>query len=263
MREKCHKGLTKLVFKKGRYHFPKNVLSLLLKASIEPDQEYRQTIERNLDDPLKVLPILSKWLSEHTIGARKLALLNLKKAYYARLKGDPSWVYFLGLASHYIIDWGTPYHSPVTIAKKVIPLTILGGLGSAFLKYMINLMDEDMETQEGVSQWGLFGASAVSGFSLLNQYFKHNNFEKRCDELWEQYEHLININYDFPYINHQLSNNFKDAMATFDRKMEELRYVCENTTPDWILSDNGKNFMDYMIQIAIVMEYACKIILHY
>jgi len=90
MREKCHKGLSALVFESGFNNYSKKNLLKIINASIEPDLENRLLIDQNLDNPSIVLPTLSKWLSEHTTGARRLALENLEKAYYARLRNDPS-----------------------------------------------------------------------------------------------------------------------------------------------------------------------------
>lgn len=261
MREKCHKGLTELVFEVGLGYNSKRDLMKLLNASIEPDLENRRQIEENLDSPLKILPILSNWLTEHTSGARKLALENLEKAYYARLRNEPHWTYFLGLTFHYITDWATPYHSPISLAKKVIPYSILGGIGAILIKSVVNLINETNESQEGIAQWGLLGAGTASGISLITQYIKHNEFEKQCDDLWTKYEPLIRKKFNSLNISNQLPSSFEEAMKNFNQLMSKLRYTCENTSPDLILAD-GNNFVDYLIKIAIVMQYACKIIVN-
>jgi len=258
MRENCHKGLAEMVFNNDLGYNTKDLIKLI-NASIEPDLENRLFIEQNLDYPSKVLPILSKWLSEHTTGARKLALENLEKAYYGRLRNDPSWSYFLGICFHYITDWGTPYHSPVSIAKKVIPYSILGGIGMGLLKTFVNWVSNNGEVQRGVLEWGLLGVGATCAATSIFQYIKHNNFEKRCDILWTKYEFLIKKNFNSSKSRYQISSSFEEALEKFNQIMYKLRNTCENTSPDWILAD-GNNFVEYMVNIAVVMEYAYKIV---
>ena len=259
MRENCHKGLSEMVFENDFGYKTKGLLTKILDASIEPDLENRLLIEQNLDYPLKILPILSKWLSEHTSGARKLALEKLEKAYLARLRNDPLWSHYLGLCFHYITDWGTPYHSPVSIAKKVVPYSILGGIGIGLFKTLINWINNNGKIQEGVLDWSLLGAGATGATSLVLQYIKHNDFEKQCDVYWNKYKYMIKKYFNSSKIKYQIPSSYEGAFEKFNQLMYKLRNTCESTSPDWILAD-GNNFVDYMIKIAIVMDYAYKIV---
>jgi len=129
------------------------------------------------------------------------------------------------------------------------------------LKTFINWIIYNGETQKGVVQWGLLGASGAAAATSVIQYIKHNEFEKECDALWIKYEHLIEAKYNFLEINSQIPYNFEEALEKFNKIMYNLRNTCENTSPDWILAD-GNNFINYMLKIAVVMDYAYKIIVY-
>jgi len=126
LREICHKGLAKLVGAYGSLSMNNEALSELIKASIEPDLEIRKNIEKNLQNIPKVVPILFEWLIEHTIGAKEKAILNLKKAKNTHLKDDSSWIGFLGQTFHYITDWGTPYHAPLSVEIQSSQIPFFG-----------------------------------------------------------------------------------------------------------------------------------------
>ncbi len=260
MRDNCHKALSQMVFEKEAGNDSRELLNKLLYSTVKPDRDIRLLIEQNLDNPSKILPILSKWLSEHTIEARKLALENLEYAYLAKLRNDPIWVHYIGKCFHYITDWGTPYHSPVVIAKKVVPYSILAGIGIGLFKTLLNCIDNKDNIQEGVLDWSLLGAGATGAASLTLQYIIHNKFEKKCDIFWDTYGHLIKKYFNSAMVKHHIPCSFERALEKFDQLMYKLRNRCENTSPDWIVADCS-NFADYMIEIAIVMDYAYKIVL--
>ncbi len=263
MRERCHKGLAELVGAYGSAHIHKKFLPELSIASVEPDLENRQNIENNLDDLPKIIPILSKWFIEHTIGAKELAILNLRNSYEARLKDDPSWINFLGLIFHYITDWGTPYHSPVSLANPVIPTTVIGGISIGILRIIINWVNGSSEILNGVTKWGLSGAAALGGISLISLYLEHKNFEEQCNEYWDNNKNLIIKQFLSQKKDFHLPRNFEEAIGIFEEKMNDLRIICNYTSPDWILSNRGENFADYMVQIAVVMDFAIQIIGYY
>lgn len=263
LKEICHKGLAKLVGVCGSVHIDKKFISELLIASVKPDLENRQIIENNLDDLPKIIPILFKWLIEHTVGAKELAILNLRNCYEAHLRDDPSWISFLGIVFHYITDWGTPYHSPVSLANPVIRAIVIGGIGIGVLKIIINWISGSSELLNGVTKWGLSGAATSGGISLISLYLKHKNFEEQCDEFWDNNKKLIIKQFLAQKKDFHLPRTFEEAIEIFEEKMKDLQTMCNNTSPDWILSNKGGNFADYMIQIAIVMDYAIRIIKYY
>ena len=263
MRERCHKGLAKLV---GAYgSVPMNIkdLSELMKASIEPDLENRKNIEKNLQKIPKVVPILFEWLVEHTIGGKENAILNLRTARNAYLKGDPSWISFLGRTSHYVTDWGTLYHSPISVANPVILKTIFWMVSMGLYGIIVNRRKGSKKMFESAIKWGSIGAAVSGGYNLIKLYLEHKIFEEQCDEYWGRYESLIKRKFVSQKKVLNLPRNFEEAIMLFDEKMNDLRIICNNTSPDWILSNNGDNFADYMVQIAFVMDFAIQIITYY
>jgi len=263
MKEICHKGLAKLVGVYGSNPMNKKDLFELIEASIEPDVENRKNIEKNLHIIPKVIPILFDWLGKHTIGAKEMAVLNLRKAYNAHFKDDPSWISFLGWTMHYITDWGTPYHSPISVANPVIPKTIIGGIGMGLLGIIANRKHGSKKMLEGAAKWGLVGTAVSGGSSLINLYLEHKIFEEQCDEFWDRYESIIIREFASQKEILHLPRYFEEAIEKFEEKMNELRTICNETSPNWILSSGGKNFADYMVQIAEVMDFAIQIINYY
>ena len=241
----------------------KKFLTQLVIASVEPDLENRQEIENNLNNLPNVIPIISKWLFEHTTGAKELTILNLRKAYNAFLKNHPSWISFLGQALHYITDWGTPYHSSLSLVNLVIPTTVIGGVGMGIFGLIVSWLNGSDEMLKSATKWGLLGAAASCGISLIDIYLKHKRFEEQCDKYWDRYENMIIQKFKSKKKGFQLPKNFEEAIEIFERMMNNLRNICNNTSPDWILLNNGYNFADYMVQIAVVMDFAYQIITYY
>ena len=263
MREISHKGLANLVGAYGSVPINKIDLSELIRASIEPDIVKRKDIEKNLHIIPKVILILFDWLGKHTIGAKEMAILNLTRAYNAHLKDDPSWISFLGWTLHYITDWGTPHHSPISVANPVIPTTIIGGIGMGLLGIIANRKNGLKKMLEGAARWGLFGTAVSGGSSLIKLYLDHDSFEKQCDEYWNRYGSSINRKFASQKKVLHLPRSFEEAIIVFDKQMNFLRTICNSTSPDWIFSNDGENFADYMVQIAIVMDFAIQIINYY
>ncbi len=263
MREICHKGLARLVGVYGSVRVQKKFLTRLVNASVEPDLENRQEIENNLNNLPNVIPILSKWLFEHTTGAMELAILNLRKGYNAFLKNHPSWISFLGQALHYITDWGTPYHSSVSLVNLVIPTIVIGGVGWAIFGLIVSWLNGSDEMLKSATKWGLLGAATSGGISIIDLYLRHKSFEEKCDKYWERYENMIIQKFKSIKERYQLPKNFEEAIKIFEEMMNDLRNICNNTSPDWILQDNGYNFTNYMVQIVLVMDFACQVIKYY
>ncbi len=263
MREICHKGLAKLVGAYGSVPMNNEDLSELIKESIEPDQEKRKNIEKNLQNIPKVVSILFEWLVEHTVGAKETAIINLRKAKNIHLKDDSSWISFSGQTFHYITDWGTPYHSPLSVANPVIPNTIVGTLIMTLLGAFVNRKEGSKKMLESAIKWGLIGAGTSSGSSLIKVYLDHNIFEEQCDEYWNRYKSSIRGKFISQKKVLHLPRNFEEAIMLFDEKMNNLRTICNKTSPDLILSPDGESFADYMIQIAFVLDFAIQIIMFY
>ena len=263
MRERSHKGLAELVGTYGSVPVNDEDLFELIKTSIEPDLENRKNIEKNLQNIPKVVPILFEWLVEHTIGAKENAILNLRKAKNAYLKDDPSWISFLGQTFHYITDWGTPYHSPLSVANPVIPKTIIWGLSTGLLGVITNRRKGVKKMLESFIKWSLIGAAVSGGSNLIELYLEHNIFEQKCDGYWDRYESLIVRKFVSQKKVLHLPKNYEEAIEIFKEKIKFLRTLCNNTSPNWILSNLGKNYADYMVQIAVVMDFAIQIFNYY
>ncbi|MCP6719559.1 MAG: hypothetical protein KJI71_05070 [Patescibacteria group bacterium] len=74
---------------------------------------------------------------------------NIIRLLFWDIANNPLWLHYLGLCFHYITDWGTSYHSPVSIAKKVVPYSILGGICMGLFKTLINWINNNGKIQEG------------------------------------------------------------------------------------------------------------------
>ena len=260
MREICHKGLARMAGVYGSVRVQKKLLPELINASVEPDLEYRQKIEDNLGNIFKLIPTVFKWFYEHTIGAKDEAILNLKNAHYALIKGDQEWIRFLGRTLHFIADWGTLYHSPSSMVDIIIPTSIMGGIGAGLLSLVFNWLEESDEIIENSAKWGLFGAIASGGFSMVNQYLEHKNFEKKCDEYWDRYENLINKKFTAIKNQFHFPKDFEDAVEIFEEIMNDLGNISKNTITDMFFKNNGSSFSDYMVQIAIIMDFTIRIV---
>jgi len=263
LREICHKGLARLVGAYGSFPMNNEELSELIKTSIEPDLEMRMNIEKNLRDISKIIPLLFEWLVEHTIGAKEQAFLNLRKAKNAYLEDGPSWISFLGHSFHYITDWGTPYHSPLSVVNPVIPNTISWALIMGLIGAIYNHKKGSKKMLKSAIKWGLVGAGTSGGSSLVKLYLDHKIFEEQCDEYWDKFKSTISRKFISQKKVIPLPRNFEGAIMLFEEKMNTLRSICNNRSHDWILSNDGDNFADYMVQIAVVLDYANKIIKYY
>ena len=82
----------------------------------------------------------------------------------------------------------------------------------------------------------------------------------KCDEYWEKYDNIIIQKFISIKTNIHFPKDFEDAVEIFEKMMDDLRNKSENTAPDWILLDDGYNFVDYMIQIALVLDFAIRIV---
>ncbi len=129
MKNICHKGLAELVGKYSSIPMEDWALEELIKASIEPDEINKQKIAEDIINSL-IIPI--EWLVNHTIKAKSIAIRCIMEAYHAKSRNDASWLRYLGWATHYIADWGTPPHSPTSRSNLVPALAgagaIIGGI---------------------------------------------------------------------------------------------------------------------------------------
>ncbi len=149
------------------------------------------------------------------------------------------------------------------MADSVIPTTIKGGTGTAILSLFANKLNGNDENLKNATKWGIVGAVVSGIFSLINQYLDHKKFEEQCDEYWDKYENLIIQKFKSIKKKFNTHKFFEEAVEIFEMKMNNLLNISNDTTPDWILLENGYNFADYMVQIALVIDFANQIISYY
>ena len=254
MKEICHKGLAKLVGNYGSSLIEPDALELIVIASVEPDKIDRERFSENFFYGIK-------WLSNHTIKARKLAVSYLRKACDDYGKNSKSWLKNLGFAFHFITDWGTPYHSPTSKSNPFLDITEagakLGGKIGMMSKPNKSWRDELREFVKGA----LIGGGIFGSIALLSLYFSHNNFESRCDERWKENFPLIREHFRAKLVHPQLPKKINLALDLFEEKMNNLHQRSENLPADWIDNCTDVEYADYMSDIAIVMDLACQIVL--
>ena len=93
MKEITHKGLARLVGVYGSYPTDYNNLQILESSSVEPDSLNREELGKGL---IKAIPTSIKWLVDHTIRAKELAIQYINEATKAYNSGDYSWSRWLG-----------------------------------------------------------------------------------------------------------------------------------------------------------------------
>jgi len=269
LKEISHKGLARLVGTYGTYPLEQEVLESIIKASVEPDLINRQRITENF---INALTIPIEWLLEHGIYAKDLAIYFINEAYEAKKNNDISWSKSLGWAFHFITDWGTPHHSPKSKSNPVIPSAKIGAKTGAFAggigglikgitKPNISFWEVLLDVLKGVGTGAVIGAGVGAGAGVIELAFDHNNFEKRCDVLWEENLQSIRDNFRIKVGEQQLPEQSTSALNLLEEKMNSLRQLCENLPTNWIDTCDSDEYLEYMIQIALVMDLANQIVM--
>lgn len=236
MREITHKGLARLVGLYGSYPIDSNNLQILEISSVEPDRLNREEIAKGL---FKAITTSIEWLVDHTLKAKVLSIQYIKEATKAYKTGDQSWSRWLGWCFHFITDWATPYHSPISKSNPI-------------LKSTSDIFKKASENDEG-----LFLPILNTVSNLIKSKVEHENFEKICEKRWLQNEILVKNNF-IRFKNNRTS--FSD-LKVFIEMMDNLRLKCEDLSADWIINSTNQEFACYMAEIAKVMDVACCIIL--
>ena len=236
MKEITHKGLARLVGLYGSYPLDSNNLQILEFSSIEPDRLNREEIAKG---PLKAIATSIAWLVDHTLKAKELAIQYLNEAIKAYKTGDQSWSRWLGWCFHFITDWATPYHSPLSKSNPI-------------LKSTSDIFKKASENEEG-----LFLPILNTVSTLIKSRLDHDKFEARCEERWQQNEILVKNNF-IKFKNNRISSS---DLKVFIEMMDNLRLKCENLSADWIINSTNQEFSSYMTEIAKVMDVACCIVL--
>ncbi|MHA1490694.1 MAG: hypothetical protein ACTSRI_13680 [Promethearchaeota archaeon] len=253
----------------GSFPLETEVLESIINASVEPDLINRQRIT---EDFINALTIPIEWLLDHGIYAKELAINFIYEACEAKKNDNRSWSRSLGWVFHYITDWGTPHHSPNSRSTPVITSTkigvktgaITGGIGG-FIKGITrpntNFWEIILDILTGGGIGAGIGAGTGAGVGVIGLAFGHNNFENRCDELWEENIQLINENFRTMVRYQQLPEQLNLALNLFEEKMNSFRQLCENLSENWIDTCGGVEYANYMVEIALVMNLACQIVI--
>jgi len=128
---------------------------------------------------------------------------------------------------------------------------------------IVNRKKGSKKMLESATKWGLIGGTVSGGYNLIKLYLDHKIFEEQCEKYWVRYDNSIIRKFISQKQVLQRPRYFEGAIVLFEKKMDDLRNICNNTSPDWILSSGGENFMDYMVQIAVVMDFTIQIIKFY
>lgn len=257
MKNKCHQELAKLVATSGLVKFNQDQISKLIQASIEPDETNKQRIMENIIDALTI-PV--EWLINHTVRAKALAIRCVWSAYESRRNDDPSWTHYLGWAFHYIADWGTPHHSPISKSNPVPAMTGLGAIIGGVLGGLSKEGKDLGEVLEGIAKGALIGAGLSGVAGIVGLVIEHNEFEIQCDARWDSNLNLIKKS--FNKIKEQFIplNKIGLAFENLERLLGNLRFECNNLRPDWIYKSSDIDYSNYMANIARIMSFACQIV---
>ena len=252
MKEICHKGFARLVGTYGAMPMEPEALEIIINASVEPDQIDKEIFSKNVFYG-------AKWLYNHTIGAKELAVNYLRNAYDAHASDESSWIRELGFAFHFITDWATPHHSLKSNSNPLIGLTKTGAqLGGA----IGGISEPDKDSSKEL-KGSLIGGGILGLIGLIALPISHSRFESRCDKRWEKNTQLVT---EFFRVkaekaeNNQLPEQLDLALDLFDKKMNNLRQLCEKLPFFWIDRCDNVEFANYMVEIALVLNFACQII---
>jgi len=236
LREITHKGLTRLVGICWSHVISSDNLHILESSSIQPDTMKRKELSKNMFDAITTG---IGWFAEHTYKAKELAIDNIKKAFEAYNSGDTSWSFWLGRSFHFITDWLTPYHSI-----------------KAMTKYILD-SESDIINKESKNGWDLLIFILDKVSNLAKFKIEHDQFERICEECWQQNEPIIRNS----FIRFKKKSINSVNLRLFSELMDRKQAKWENNLLDWILDCSNQEFAGYMTDIAKVMDIACRIVL--
>jgi hypothetical protein len=260
MKEFCHKQLSRLVGKNGSIPIGSKYLHELIEFSIEPDQINKQEIAEHL---LESLSVPFEWLIEHTIRAKKMAIQSIKRANKGKKEGKEGWLQHLGWAFHYIADWATPHHSPSSKSNQILPMAGLGALFGGILGGLSEASKMDKEKFfKGITKGSLFGAGVMGAAGAVDLVINHNRFESKCDKRWKTLDfNKISSQFKSVRIPVKSSQTWETQLEKFKVLMDDLRKSAERLPSDWINTCSDDEFIQYMLQIAKVMDFAAQMVI--
>jgi len=260
LKDITHKQLTRLVGEYGTIPVGSEYVEDLMAFSIEPDHINKQKIAENLFESLSV-PL--KWLIDHTVKAKKMAIQSIQIAQKEKKEGSKAWVRHLGWAFHYITDWATPHHSP---KSKSNPLPVMAGLGALFGGILGGLSEASKKDKKkflnGIAKGSLIGAGMMGAAGAIDLAINHSKFEKECDRRWNNLTvDSIFIKFESKRISLAEISIKEDQMDYFKELMNSMRTYAEDIPSDWIFTCSDDEFIEYMIKIGVVMDFAAQLVL--
>ncbi|MHA1196181.1 MAG: hypothetical protein ACTSVV_14760 [Promethearchaeota archaeon] len=258
MKELSHMSLTRLIIECGSIPFNKKESRELLYYSIEPDVKYKKKIKNN--------KIISKfffcfiWLIMHTLLAKYLAIRYLKKSYELKMRGDPFWVHYLGNCFHYIGDLATPHHSFLSKVNPIIIFSLFGSFCGEYLNYILNLLINNIYNYPRMLLWAFVGGIITLIIISIYVKTKHDEFENSYDENWKKYGNLIKKKFVLQNNEMILTQSFDDILKFFKKQIHTLQDYCNSYFSNWFLESNGNNFINYMVEIALIMDLSSQIV---
>lgn len=258
MIENTHFSLTELVISLGFKNFNEDMIDQLLEATIEPDKINKELIAKDISNLLTV-PI--KWLINHTVRSKYLALLCITKAVDSYQRGNMNYIRLLGWGLHYIVDRATPHHS---VTSNVNNVPILTGLGIFLGGLYGGLKKSGQGTREvlkGIAKGAIGGGALGGSAAVVGLAIDHNAFEIYCDNQWNNHATLIEKKYKKHKKIAKISENNQEATNQLSNLLDQLHEMANNLSVNWRTNFIGEVFADYMVKIASVMEIACKIVI--
>jgi len=253
LKEISHKGLAELVGTFGSLQMKPIIINILISASVEPDQIDRKRFSENFSYGII-------WLINHTIKAKDLAIKYLRKAHNAFMMNNESWIRYLGIAFHFIADWGTPHHSPTSVSNPVLKITKAGVKLGGIIGYRSGSSKKLFDKIKRILKGIIIVGGIAGGIGIIILYLSHKYFEIRCDERWEENLRLIKEYFIAKREEMQLPTQLELAFDHFEEKMNILHKNSEILPVNWIDSCNNREYAEYMSNIAIIMELACQIV---
>ncbi len=263
MKEICHKKLSRLVGIKGTIPISSDHLEELVNASIEPDNLNKKKIAENLFENLSV-PF--EWLIDHTIRAKTMALQSIRNSHKAKKDGKEEWVRYLGWGFHFITDWATPYHSPTSKSNPVPALTGLGALFGGVLGGLSEVSKkgktDKKDILKGVAKGSLLGAGRMGAAGAVKLSIEHTEFESECENRWKSMD-LDDFHSPFEKetITLSPSQSWDNKAEIFKNLMKKVRNRANNLPSDWVFKCSDKEFVEYMVAIAKVMDLAVQMVI--
>ena len=254
LKEISHKGLARMVGTFGTSPIEHETLEIIVNAAVEPDRIDKIRFSEDFFYGIK-------WLYNHTIGATDLATKFFNKSYDAYIRNDNSWSKELGLAFHFITDWGTPHHSPTSNSNPVLDFTKagvkLGGTIGAIFASGTSTLDD----LKGFIKGALIGGGVTGVIGLIILHLAHRNFEIRCDERWKENLQLIREIFKAKAEHQKIPSQWDIALDLFEEKMNKLSQLRDNLPVNWIDNCSDIEFAEYMVEIALVMDFVFKVVI--